>query len=752
VSTALLALILGTGFWLTSYLKNKDSISYAAENTSNLQKSISLQGQKEGAGLISDSLKIIDETKHLTKPSSGVLSTLGLSQQEKLENRNTQLYKDALQVELLPHVVSTLEEKLESFQYGGMTNSQLLTTLKAYLILSSSTDPAYIKYFNEHKHLITTHMNQRWGSELPQNEAQLLQSNLKSLLNDINPRPSLAKSGLGIKKNLVEAVRSHLLENDVSSIMFDQVKMEVLSESGRLEDFAVGSGSRALVRNADDVFMRRSGEPMASGINGLFTYDGFKAYEKHAQKSMESFLRDNWVLGQSLKVEKQELREELAELYFSEFELEWETYLKDFKIIKPRSLNQAGQIIKELQKRNSPLTKFLELVEKETYLSKPSEQPGGTGALERAARVAERQAIKAGGRSVSLAAEVAGSGAIGKLTSLTPSGEDDPVSITFESLRDLNDDANSDMEQLQQALEEVSARLNRLQGHLPSDSKAEVMSKLKQAMENLRDTANTLPDPVNVWILDFLNDITSLITNESNTSRDKSWNGTVYSDYANKIKGRFPISSSKSREVLLGDFAEFFGPDGTIDSYINNNLAGVIDTSGSKWRTMKGFTTISSKSLAQLQLADQIKRSFFPNGSQIPNVNFQIKVKSSTPGVEQVRLIVDGQSLNYNRGGSTPYMKMQWPKQSGLGGIKLDVLAAGQWQTIMKDDEAWSLVSFYRAGRTRSNKVGGNFDLRYTHPLTGESITFRLSTDRSDNLFSGLNDLKKFKLPSKLVD
>ena len=751
IGGALLLLLGGSGLWLTSYLNNKDSIRYASENTTKLQNSILEQGSKVGPGDIRQSLKVIDNSNNLTMSAGGLLSTLGLSQHEKLESRSEQIYSDALQIELLPHVITTLEEKLKNFQGGKMTEAQLLNALKAYLILSPSKDPAYTSYFKENKALISNYMNARWQKELSPDEMQLLQKHLNSLINDVNPRPSLSKAGIGIKENLVETVRSHLLANDISSIMYEQVKTEVSLKSNNLRDFAVGSGSKGIVRNADKVFMRRSGEPMTGGINGIFTYIGFKAYERYAQESIQSFLRDDWVLGESLNVEQQGLRESLADLYFSEFQSEWETYLKDFKIIKPRSLNHAGQIFKELQKNNSPLTELLKQIEKETYLSKPPSEASGSGAIDRAAKVAERQAIQAGGRAVSIAAEIAGSGAISNLTSLRPKGEDDPVSISFEELRSLNEEGNSDIAQLQQALEEVGNHLNSLQGHLPSDSRAEVMRKLKQGMESLRDTANTLPDPVNLWILDLLKDINTLIKNKSSVNRDASWTGQVYSEYASKIKGRFPVSNSSRREVPLGDFADFFGPDGTIDGYIKNDLASVIDTSGSKWRSTDGFTTISSRSLSQLQLADKIKRSFFPKGSQGPKVSFNIKVIRSTPNMAGIRLQIDGQSLNFNKGGSSANVKMQWPGPAGTGDIILDMLVNGQRQTI-KSEGNWSLVKFAKMGRLKTSVGGSNFDLRFKHSTSGETVTFRVSTDRSDNLFNGLKHLKAFKLPSKLVN
>jgi type VI secretion system protein ImpL len=752
ISSAVLFLGVGSGLWLISFLNNNKSITYASNAVAELQKTITDQGEKVGAGELSDSLSIVNQARSLTISDETLLSTLGLSQREKLETRSQKIYHDSLQIELLPHVVQALETKLKDYQSGETSDSDLLNALKAYLILAPSKDSSYLDYYEDNKSLIMTYMDSYAVKKLSTEGMELLKEHLLHLINDIIPRPSLSKAGLGIQENLVNMVRSHLLDNDINSIVFEQVKSEVSLKTSNLKDFAIGSGSKGPVRNAERVFMRRSGEPMTSGINGIFTYDGFKAYERYAQQSIRSFLKDDWVLGESLNTDQEMLRETLADSYFSEFQKEWEVYLKDFKIIKPTSLNHAGQIFKELQKSNSPLNEFLKLIAVETHLTKPESANSAEGLISRTAKVAERQAIQVGGRTVSSAIEIAGGDAINKLTSLRANpDQDDPITLEFEDLRSLSDEASPDLEQLQQALLEVSTHLNSLQGHLPAESRAEVMRKLKLGMENMRDTANTLPDPVNLWILDFLRDINSLIQNKNSISTDNSWEGQVYSEYSDKIKGRFPLSNSSRREVPLGDFADFFGPNGVLDQYINNDLRGAIDTTGKTWRSTGSFTTISSKSLRQLQIGDKIKNSFFPKNSSGPKVSFKIKVIRSSPNMAGVILVIDGQRLNFSKGGSTSNVKMEWPGPAGTGDIILDMLVNGQRQRI-EVDGSWSIVKFAAQGRIKALSGGNRFDLTFVHSTTGETVSFRISTDRSDNLFNSLKELKSFRLPAKLVN
>lgn len=161
---------------------------------------------------------------------------------------------------------------------------------------------------------------------------------------------------------------------------------------------------------------------------------------------------------------------------------------------------------------------------------------------------------------------------------------------------------------------------------------------------------NTTPQPTD-WM------------NAQNISTlNKKWNTKVWAFYNKNIKGRYPFNRRSTRNVSLEDFTKFFGPDGIMQQFTENELAPYIDTTRKTWRWKNndplnnpGFT---KEALRQLQQAASFRLSFFINGLT-PTARIQLKPLRLDKSVRRFILEFDNQRLTYSHGPKF-WKKIQW--------------------------------------------------------------------------------------------
>ena len=746
LATALLTTLVGAGLWFTSYTKNKSYTDIVFKNTETLKDT--LESSRDKDDLVT-ATAILNRARNLATPQPEFLATLGLDQKERLISEADNTYHDLLTSRLLPQIVKVLEEELLN---NKASTANLFKSLKSYLILSANHD----EHFSANKELIKEIVKKAWyrdyATSISPEQLSALGQHMNVLL---ETRPTQLPQPLD--KALISQTRAILEASKLSGLIYNQVKSQLLSSS-KLPSFVL-AGSRGVVPNARSVFQRKSGTPLEEGIPGFYTYDGYREFRKVSGELVESFLADNWVLGNELaKVNLVDTQLEVVGLYLEEYKDEWNNLLQDIKIKSPSNLKHAAEITNILADPvQSPITRLLDEVIKQTYLSKPLEDASSAGGNlgGKIAKQAVRQsAYRAASRT----------GMVGQILESAVSAEDlealsqkktgksfDIVSAQFYKIRHLRSERGSEtFETVIKRLDGLSTSLRILTGTLADEMRNEQQRTVAKDLETLKTIALRQPAPLGAWLLEVRAEIVSLLSGNVKGILNTQWKTNISSFCQGKLQGRYPLQHNSPKDIAIDDFSEFFGPNGRIEVFFKQNLASSIDRTGAIWKWRgTGPSPISDKTLGQFQRADRIKKAFFPRGSQIPTIRFTIKPIKISDNLSRVTLDVDGTSLVYENGRAKPVaMKWPGPKHAGYVSLESDNADTGAASSSSKEGP-WAIYQmFTRKGRL-IKKDDHTYRLIFKEGLN--YMEFQVSTTSSDNYFNMLSDLTKFRCPTDLA-
>lgn len=747
LASALLTILVGAGFWFTSYSKNNVYTEVVNKNTSTLKDTLQNSTDK---GDLATASAILNRARNLATPQPEFLATLGLDQKERLISEANNTYQDLLKSRLLPQVVKVLEEELLSNTSG---TAKLFKTLKSYLILSANHD----EHFEANKELIKEIVNKAWyrdyATSLSPEQLNALSKHMNILL---ITRPTQLSQPLN--KDLISQTRAILERSKLSGLVYNQVKAQLLSDS-KLPSFVL-AGSRGVVPNARNVFQRKSGTPLEEGIPGFYTYNGYREFRKVSGELVESFLSDNWVLGNELaKVNLLDTQLEVVGLYLDEYQDVWDNLLQDIKIKSPTSLKHAAEITNILADPiQSPITRLLDEVVEQTYLSKPLEDSTGAGSA-LGGKVAKQAAKQIGFRAASRA------GMVGQILESSVSTEDleklaksktgksfDIVSAQFYKIRRLRQTENGmdNFDSTMKRLDGLSTSLRNLTGTLADEMRNEQQRTVAQDLEVLKTIALRQPAPLGAWLLEVRAEIVSLLSGSVKGTLNTQWKTNISSFCQSKLQGRYPLQHNSPRDIAIDDFSDFFGPNGRIEVFFKQNLASSIDRTGEIWKWRgTGSSPISEDSLKQFQRADRIRKSFFPRGSQIPRINFTIKPVKISDNLSRVTLDVDGTSIVYENGRANPVaMKWPGPKHAGYVSLESDNADTGASSSGSKEGP-WAIYQMFTRKGALKKIDDHNYRLIFQEGLN--YMEFQVSTTSSDNSFNILSDLTRFRCPKDLA-
>lgn len=750
---AVLAVLTGSGLWFTSYAKNDSTIEQLNQNTMTFKDST--LKHTDGSDIVGV-LNILNSAAALFNPDESFMATLGLSQQEKLKQQAKISYRNALEAKLLPQVIYALETKLQRLNAKLKSqNSQKVTlshenltlfqALKSYLILRPHQDKRYKDNHALLNTLVQSHWKEEYNALLSPKALKQLSGHLTVLLAQ---KPSLAKNKLSLKGSLVKNARSILARMNMSEIIYAQLKADI-KLSKNLPDFVL-DGVRGRVNNADRYFIRASGKPLDEGVLGLYTYKGSVQVRTKSLKKVKIFLKDAWVLDADIDskpatesnstiddtLRYKRVSADVLRLYMREYIQVWDEFLLDIKLIMPTDLEDTTAKLADFLQGNSPLKQFVVAVADETWLSKP------TKGAEAVAEEAQKELVKKAGKLGQLANKAIGDKALSELTKL----QNDEVSPHFKNIRRLGKENSSDYKRIViKRFTMLNRKLQDLEYAEGADRQKKIL-RVEKSLDKFKKAVNARPaKPITAWMLELRKTIIEILDGKVSNSTNKSWKSGVYANYKAKIKGKYPAGGSSRNAIPMGDFAEFFGPDGLLETYFKENLKDSINQEGAVWAAKEGsISQVSANALSQLQRADKIKKAFFPAGSATPKIKLFVKPFITDINITRMTFTMGGKEIKYEEGGLLEPTQMEWPGSNPYIGLNVTYVD-GTTATLAKAESEWSLVEFVRKGGMR--KSGGS-----SYKLGFAGVSFKLRAASSDNIISGIKELKRFKCPENLVE
>lgn len=734
------ALLVSVGLiagWAWSYVRNQAYIAEIEAKLPDLKRAVD-SIPPATSGDVTPLPDVLTAVRRAPQPAGFTIDqpptsmTLGLFQGDKLDAGADQGYRRLLETTLLPRVTKRLEERLRASNKNNLEAAY--ESLKHYLMLYTPEqfDPESFKAW------VTIDWDATFERSLSAPQREALAAHLDALLERGVPQPNVP-----MDTNLVASMRDMLVAFPLEYRVFSRLKRAQVGA-----DIAPFSVAGEAGPASASVLTRLSGEPLTKGIPGLFTREGYRqAFEKAVERSTRQLASEQeWVLGvkpaaggtlDAIKANP-ELTNRVRRLYFEEYIKVWDKYLADVRVVRLTSLEQSVQVARALSGVDSPLTKFLRGVDRETTLVAPA-PAGGTGssapssigavaAIEQRLSTARREAAALAGR---LNVPTDNSGA--PLESM--------VDDHFDGIHRLFKGTPPPIADTQKLFEEIYVYLAAVE----TAQKSKSAPPPSAGADRVRTSAGQQPEPIR----SVLEQLSGGAAAQGRTAERAAMTGELkpVADFCNRtITGRYPFTPSAKADVLPDDFAQLFGGGGMLDEFFRSKLAPLVDTGGAVWRfkpTGDGARPVNPAALADFQRGARIKEVFFRSGGKQPSFKVDIRALEMNDGLKEIVLDIDGQQLKFAAGNTTP-VTVNWPSTRVASQIKVSSNPAG---TPLVFDGPWALFRLFDRFEVQPTAQPERFTVAMN--LDGKRARLEVTASSVFNPFR-LREMQEFRCPGSL--
>jgi len=655
--------------------------------------------------------------------SAPLLMRFGLYQGDKLGEGARAAYQNMLRSILLPRILLSMEQQLR--RDSANNNDYLYETLRVYLMLG------------ERKHFDTLSvqawLDHYWARNLKDAsplQKQALGEHAAALLAQFGE----AQEAPRLNAALVDETRLTLAGMPLQQRVYNRLKRELLRS--KLPEFTV---SNEAGRDASRVLVRRSGEPLTRGINGLFTVAGYRNFLDQNAQAIVDVANDGWVLGQQEAVGgiggAGQIQAAVLQLYFNDYIAQWDGLLLDVAVAPFSSLDQGAGIMTVLSSLDSPLRKFLLAAAKETTLA-GKEKPG-------LASVGEVVKDKLASYKNQLE-NALGASAGEALPAPKPVN---PVDRHFEDLHRI---AAPSAAGAPLPLDAVLAMLKEVAAYFDAAAAAKrggALAPSGEAVSKLKREAQGKPAPLAAILLAIDSSAAGLTSGSERDRLNSLWGGSGGQFCNTAIAGRYPLLRSASREVTLDDFGKFFAPGGLMDDFFQKNLLQHVDMGGSQWRWRNTVPAlgISQEVLDGFQRAAKIRDAFFGGGGRQASIRFDLKPVTIDAGLSKLTLDIDGQQLVHVADAAPRSIAFQLPSGKGNGQVYFETTPSGRSE--MRTDGSWAWFRMIDKGMLEAGKQSERYTLRFD--FDGRKAAFELTASSVINPFQR-DMLERFRCTSML--
>lgn len=723
---ALLVLGLFGLLWSGSFTANHDRLEQVRDIQRQLRDQHAALNRQDD---IRAALKPLDSAYAASKvfPPKGDVSLLernGLYQGEMSTPVLLSAYRHELESQLLPRIAQSLEGQIRA-NLGD--RERLLGSLRAYLMLNlpERRDPAFLKRW------LGGEWSMRYSGDAATQNA--LSGHFARLLEQPFVYP--------LDDRLVAQARQVLRRESLSNVVYRVVR----EQARELPEYRLAThlGPQGALFSGTD-------QP----IPGLYSRNGYQQYfiAKGAPMVRE-ILRDNWVLGEGGSLSDQDLSRlmvELQQLYFRDYANYWSETLSRIRLQPILDAEQGADEVAALTAANSPLLQLLQEVRDNTRLPGLADNAGD------AVAAAGDAAGKLGklGKLAAAAAEQAQDA----LAKSLPETARQAMQRRFEPLHRLLDDDGgpiADLGPAMQALNDLQLQLAELaRASQPQQAAFELarnrMGGKLDALATLRNAAMRLPQPLNSWLGLLAEDSWTLVLSDAYDYLDQRYRSELYSFYAKAIDKRYPFNPQSSSDVAIADFREFFKAQGIAERFVQTYLQPFVsgDPDSYHLRNIDGHSLpISRAFLEQIGHAQTIRRSFFADNPNEPQVQFKMEPYSIDSNLSRADFRFGAQRLEY-RHGPIVSAAFKWPTDSddGRTSLVLEELS-GHRVSLEKNTGPWSL--FRLIDQMHTEYHSGRDVLMLKADMEGLHANYLVLTQRSPSPFD-LGALRNFRLPVSL--
>ncbi|MGE5683248.1 MAG: type VI secretion system membrane subunit TssM [Bacillota bacterium] len=639
------------------------------------------------------------------------------------------------------NIYKEFETSLRKFVAGGADKGgNTYSNLKSYLLLGSERQRLDSKNESFLSNMFTDILESRFNTSYMTASADPKDNSKQHLHNY-----SIFVSGY-LKNTAV-----YPQQNDFSLISLVRSKMQYRPSPEELYSRLKQTGLHQF--NNDLSFDQLIGPAMAHIVNAgvripyLYTADGWKNYVRNSVKNENlNSGREDWVMGNQKQTRQQtdiddndKTRREILLLYLNDFQQAWIQAIQSIRYGNFETVPLAAANMKILSDPvNSPLIIILKTFATQLQVITDLLPPNDT--------------IKVKNASYSFSAQ------------------NNPLSLNDVS-KYRNFTLNPDGSSISKDLNTIIAQYGLLSGLLEGIKGGQDLTK-DYAVKVLSQKAVELPTALqtiesSLYNTSILKDLFvtpvrltwRAILSDAQSFLNAAWKTKVADPFNKTLANSFPFKKS-GIDAPVQDFKEFFKPkDGIIESFINNDLAGILNTERWKLNLWDGTgVNISKDAINALRKADEISSTLFNNGE----LNFSFRLKPQLPDskiinnskamVDQISLSLNSVENNYKMGAPS-WTDYSWPGDKGVPGAKMSVSIRGygNFETRAYEGE-WALLRLLNDGSISSGETPSQYRVSWNFQKENSFnviITYLLNAESSRNPFRP-DFFNSFRLPDKL--
>ncbi len=638
-----------------------------------------------------------------------LLADMGLYQGDEVGREVESAYLAMLEYRFLPSLMVGI---MDDMNRAPADSNERLALLRMLRMLSdaSGRQPERVHDF----------MARRWQRAFPNRgtvQAQLLEhldyalayTNLESDVAAGKPRAERAMAPL---RGSIQTAQAELGRMPMTERVYRTLKAGSTRRSGAELDLRQGVGPAW-----STVFMARNDNLDGINIPSLVTRDGFEHYFlAKIERATELALIDLWVLGRRDDIDfsdadKQRLRDALRERYVSDYNVTWRDALARVQLVPLPDIDQAVVVMDTLLGASRPLNRLLDEVARNTqlYPELPVDDDAAREALERSPRYR-------------LAAEI--DQPFADLNSLSVARGDNPADIV----------------EIKAAIAELRDYLRQVQNAGDRGRAAFVIARDRLALGSsdpihaLKRIAEDTPAPVDRMLVTLADQSWQLLLGNAVRHLERQWLDDVVAPYQQRLAGRYPLAPSAQREVALADFERFFGPEGTLASFYQDNLRPFLEQAPEQLRDADGNPLLHESVLASLERARRIREAYF-DADGLLDVEFSLEPISLSPDKRRSVISVDGQLIEYLHG-PRDSVPMIWPnslRNLNESRVTLVPSRVNRSPRSLRHQGAWA---WFRLLDEAEITGAGERELELRFTVDGGTMRYRLHAERSPNPFT----------------
>ncbi|MGC4085917.1 MAG: type VI secretion system-associated protein TagF [Vicinamibacterales bacterium] len=393
---------------------------------------------------------------------------------------------------------------------------------------------------------------------------------------------------LAIDATLVSQARATVRQTSIPAILYYGIKREYTDESkpGVRLDQLVGL-------DAEKVFTRRSGTPIASPIARLYTRDGFKEITSDRTELVKYLTNDAWVLGDNTVnalTSAGSLASGMTNMYELDYIREWDALLDDLQFARFQTVAQTTDALRILTAPASPLRGLLRVVGEQTTLVEPQTATPQKGVIAETRRsITDRfnQVVKPLQEATGMASVQPGT----------------LVTAHFSWVRQMTagEAGQTPIDNVIKSIAAIQQQLSTLGPDVAGTDPVQILSSptFRALTQNLREQAAVLPPGLRTLVGQIGQGVEGSVTAGATSQIEQMYRQDVLPACQRVISGRYPFGPATQPDVQLADFGEMFGFGGVFDKFFTDNLANMVDASDTTWHWREGAVTASQRMLDQ---------------------------------------------------------------------------------------------------------------------------------------------------------